>query len=1286
MKRRDTKLPLAVDRALTAAARAYHRRLWWRATGEFGLALIVVCGLAWATRFVPALMSQRELVLEIAAGLLVFAAVAILVRVWRGRVSAHDIALHLDTANPELQNRLITAYEIAGTEDSPPASQWMIDELDRETAKAIRKASPAAAFPMSATRRVFSMAMLLAGVVVAAGFVWQLFMVPIAPVELANQGPQLNMVPVPFSVEPGDTRVRSGASQVVLVKQVEESADVALRWRAENGAWQSAAMPMGSAESVHYYQIDGIIEPLEYEVQVGSRRSERFNIAVWTPPEVETVNLGYTYPEYLGMDPKEVPNGGDISAVEGTEVRVEVEVNKPLDQAEIVLGSGDRIALAMDSERTWAATITLAEDDRYSIALVDEDGEENDYSPTYRIAALPDNAPEITIDFPTGDSEATLLEEIPFSFKVEDDFGLQDFGLQYELVGEEPVRMALVETESGTLEASADTMLMLEDLALATGDFITWTIYAEDGKPDRSEFERLGDPFFLEIRPFLQRFSEAVSDQGGMGAAGEEAEDQKQIIIATYNLLRYHEELDEEEFDDDREVILTSQRGILEQAGETAGTEDGDKLIEYVEDAIAHLAAADLENVGTELRQAIGAQNNAYRQILRMKPTESQIQQQQSQGGGGGGGQSPDISSLETERKKNFFEEATTLEQQQEATSEAQDKLRELAKRQAHINEQLAKLLSELQTASPEEQEELRRQLERLEEEQQKNMEQLDQLAGEVASGAMDREQAQDAQEDMDRARRQMDRTLRNMEEEDLQRARSSGNKARSILDDLEEHLGQLSGEAAKERLNELAEQLREMENQSAELAERTREAERTSEAPGLDGLKESEAEVESIRQDREQLAEELIDLLQDASETSRRSRSSQKLMSEKLNDWIRDTERKGIVEDINEGDPWLDYGMFDPAVRNAESIEKKLGEAADALGEVGEYLREDDLDGMQKALQELEQLLEEAQARGEGQEPGADGESPEAEQAAAGSEPGEDGQAPGEEGEGERMARSGEPNPDGEGQGPGDEPGEESGPGQGTEPGDEPGEGQSPGESDHPGMQPGEGEGEGEGQGESEQQGEGEGQGQGQGQGEGEGEGQMRVAQGGQPGQQGNQPGQQQGQQGQSGQGQGQGEPGDPSQQGQPNEQMGQGNSGGQAGGPRSGNGFGGVGPWSEDSMREFMEEDYKEWMDRLRNAESLLPEESPFREDISRMMENIDRMRRQYKREWLTPQFDLFLEQAGEPLVQTASELAQVIEKILKEQEYAILDEGAVPAEYTERVAEYFRNLAEREATPTP
>lgn len=1291
----EKKLPFAIRKALRAASASFNRRLWWRAATEFAVGFAVIAGIVLASRFIPqATPYTLEVLAGAGVGLLLLLIIA-LVRVWRGHVPIHEIALYIDAHHPELQNRLISAYELS-QQDNVNASQWMIDELQRETVDVIKSVSPASEFPASRLRQISAMGLMAVGVVLAGATGWQLFNTPIA-VEDAVDEPEVAMAPAPFTVEPGDTRVRAGSSQVILVKQVEENAAVALRWRAENGLWQTASMPPSSAESVHFYQIDGIIDPLEYEVQVGQRRSDRFNIAVWTPPQVEGVNLTYNYPDYLGLEDKHVPSAGDISAVEGTEVTVEVEVNKPLAEAELVLKSGDRITLEKSSDLAWSGKLTVEEDGRYEIALADIEGDANDFSPNYRIQAIPDEAPEIKIDFPHGDSEATMLEEIPFSFNVSDDFGLRDFGLQYELVGEEPVRVELVETESGALQASADTMLMLEDIALNVGDFITWTIYAEDGKPDRGEFELLGDPFFLEIRPYDMRFSEAVSNQGGMGMQGQQAAaDQKQVIIATYNLLRYAHEMDEDEFAQDKAVILEGQEQLLAEASQAVSGEEGQKLLEAMGESVRRLSGATLDNYGSELKSAIKEQNVAYRQILKMKPRESQIMQQEQQGGGGGGQNSPDISSLETKKRKNFYEESTTVEQQQEAAAEAQNKLRELAKRQAHINEQLAKLLTELQTATPEEQEEIRRQLQRLLEEQQRNMEQLDQLAGEVASGPMDREQAQQAQEDLDRARRQMERAERNMQQEDLQRARASGNKASGILDELEDQLGQLSGEAAAQRLAELQDQLRDLEQKSEELTERARDLQEKSESPSLDEVQETEKDAKAINEDRAELAQEFIDLLGEANETAIRSQASQEVMSEKLTDWIRDTERKGVVEDINEGAPWLEYGMYEPAIQNSEGIEKKLGEAADELGQVAEYLREDDLDGMQKALEELEQLIAEAEAKGR--------EAQDGEQGQAGARPGEEGDertqmAQAEQGPGQGF-RPGEENPEGH-QGAGQEPGDRQRPGEASPDGEM--KGQQPGESDQQGNQPGQEPSKQEGQGE--QQGEQQGEGQQPGsegdpseqQGNQPGQQPGQQEQEGQQGQQGQQPGQQQGQQGQQGQqpgeqqGQGQGQGGSQQQQqqtargpqtldGPPNNPGSVNSGGGRSGAHR------GWTPWSEEALKEFLEQDYRDWIDRLRNAEAMLPDDSPFREDISRMIQDIDEMRRRYKRDWLRPQFDLFVEKAGKPLVETASELALVIEKILSEQEYAILDEGEVPAEYSDAVAEYFRNLAENGDSPAP
>lgn len=133
------------------------------------------------------------------------------------------------------------------------------------------------------------------------------------------------------------------------------------------------------------------------------------------------------------------------------------------------------------------------------------------------------------------------------------------------------------------------------------------------------------------------------------------------------------------------------------------------------------------------------------------------------------------------------------------------------------------------------------------------------------------------------------------------------------------------------------------------------------------------------------------------------------------------------------------------------------------------------------------------------------------------------------------------------------------------------------------------------------------------------------------------------------------------------------------QQGGPDGGGGFGPWMPGDGRDLEQFFNEDYREWNERLRNAERLLPEDSPLRRDLTRIQENLDAMRREYQRDWLAPKFDLFLENAATPLVETAEALSEEIRRLLSEEEYLVADEGDVPAEYGEQVSRYFRALSE-------
>ena len=92
-------------------------------------------------------------------------------------------------------------------------------------------------------------------------------------------------------------------------------------------------------------------------------------------------------------------------------------------------------------------------------------------------------------------------------------------------------------------------------------------------------------------------------------------------------------------------------------------------------------------------------------------------------------------------------------------------------------------------------------------------------------------------------------------------------------------------------------------------------------------------------------------------------------------------------------------------------------------------------------------------------------------------------------------------------------------------------------------------------------------------------------------------------------------------------------------------------------------------------------MPEENRTRKKLSGIREDIDALRRRYRRDAAAPQYDLVFDQATKPLTLAAEELKREIKRKLSEYEFVPADEGDVPEQYKGHVADYFRALSELE-----
>lgn len=1171
---------------------------------------------------------------------LAFEAIAVVVQVMIPGLRSIDprrVALYIDEHHPELENRIISAFEASNATDQG-ASEWLVEQLIEDTVPRLRGGAlqDVAGESSSAMTVVVVVAMVVLSLAVA-GSSYKSWLPGTSGYVPEGMTASRSL---PFTVEPGNARVRRGDNQMVLIRTAEENLAVKVQWRIGNGVWEQAAATPSNSDNVYFQQFANIQDTIQYNVSLDNRQSDTYQITVWTPPEVETINLTYDYPEYTQMASREEPNSGNITALEGTIVEMDVVVNKPLSRAELEFDTGEIVPLTASGDATlWETTLTIDRSDKYRVLLYDLEGESSEYNPEYFVAMLRDRAPEIDIDFPRGDNEVTLLEELSFDFSVTDDFGFNEFGIQYEVAGKDPVRIPLSTNDELVRASEGHHEIELDDLDLEVGDFITWTVWAKDTHPSRGEYEDMGDPFFFEIRPFKMLYSEAMSGAGGGAGAGGQQDDlaqgQKDVLIATWNLRRSAKYMDDEEFTEKRGIIVDKQRELQAMVNEMMSPQappEVPKLMDAMSGSLDGLTRAALPDPKQELSEATTQQQLSSRLIARLKGNEAQVQQQQGSGGGGGGqGQTPDISELEMARNRNFYEEENATREQQAQTDAVLDRIKELAQRQQNANEELANLISELQAAeTQEEKDEIQRKLEKLEEELKQNLERADQARRDLSSDALSNEQTREAQESLENARHQIQRSLEQLEREELQKARASGSRAMDALTDMQESLQQFSRGMAAQRMQELLEQMEDLKAQQDEILEKTNEGLKEHNRPDFSEGDSNETRKDEILSQKQELAQEFVNMMDEASELAERGRETQELMSRKLGDWLRQTSREGIMEDIEETEDFVRYGVWDSAVEEELGIADKLNRAQEELMKVADAITDDDLEGMQKALGHLDELLQSEEMQMAMGEPG---EGP------------QEGQVPGQgEEEGDVPGQSES------------EDGEQRGPGEGA-PTDEPSDLQ----------QPGQGEGQGDGQGEptdEEQESQQPGQGEGQGQGE---------------------PTDQQSQSQQPGQGQGIGNQ-QPEMQPelQPNQEgVDQGGNMNQNGGnPDSGASRGAGGP--NDMMRNFATDQYRNWLQELRDAEALLPEESPVRDQITRIREDIEAIRREWRNRARPPQFDLFLEVAARPLQDAAEDLQNAIEKELGEKEFVMVDEGDIPERFRERVANYFKGLSESETAP--
>lgn len=784
------------------------------------------------------------------------------------RVSRARLALYVEEHEPSLAMALASAAEL-----EQPGEQVQSPTLRH----GLMQQALVACRSLDAGRRVERHELRRAGAHLAIAAATLVLLVMLLPTNLRH-GVKLLLLPnskalaanpYHLSIEPGDVRVSQGADQLIVAR-IEGFLPHAVELISRFGVsdtWQRAPMTEGAHAHAFETFLFDLRQSGEYYVVAGGLRSPVYRIDVAELPSVRRVDLTYHYPAHTHLPPRQVVGGGDISAVRGSRVDISITPSIAVAGGNLVLDGRQPLTLVKRADGTFATSIELERDGHYRIDLAYGDGLLVAASRNYAIKVLADGAPSARISTPARDTRVTSVEEPVIEVEASDDLRLDSVELLYSVNGGPEQTVLLHGDSQRPQELTAGHTLFLEELGLRPGDLIAYYARARDSAGAGGQ-QVTTDLYFMEVRPFEQAFRQAQGGGAGrMGGGGAErslSAQQRQLVIATFNVVRDRDSYSEDRFGETAELLLRSQERIRDRVEaiirrllnrSVIQLQEGyQRMAEELPKAVEAMRTAETALSERHPEAALAPARQALQHLQRAEAAFGDVNVARA-GAAGGGNPATDaedlanLFKLEMDKLRSQYE--NVQRGQQPPTTQELDKaleqLRELARRQQQEIDRLrrrADLGVEAsggggsQRALAEELEKIVRQLQRLTRERptpelQTTLRQAQQAAEAMrrAASAGSKAGLADAQTALERlheAQRAADQgrheQLRNGVADALRRARRLASEQHDIINDvraLPEETKARSGGVMRlqERKWQMAEETRDLETQLERLS-----------------------------------------------------------------------------------------------------------------------------------------------------------------------------------------------------------------------------------------------------------------------------------------------------------------------------------------------------------------------------------------------------------------------------------------------------------------------------------
>lgn len=762
-------------------------------------------------------------------------------------ISEEAIARRIGIHFPDVSDRLINLLQLASGRRSDAPNPFvdhavaMLNEEVRhvpfeaiEDFRRARQATPYVAVPILG---------ILAFSLLAPSTFWD------ATTRVMSPGVTFTQpAPFQFNVAPGSTEIVRGATvDLRFTTSGSQTPDVAtLAINNIDEEREESIELVADSTGTFEHTLVNVRTSFRYRVASSGVASPWYTVTVVERPIVRGLQVSLTFPSYTDIPPQRLdPNVGDITALPGTQVEVEIGVGgQGVEAAYLRFGDGTQDSLALDGT-VARGTFQLRENGTYAVVLRNDQNLENSDPITYTLALVPDAHPSIALIEPEPLTELNEARRAQLRMRLNDDFGFNRLRLFYRLAESrfgvtaesfESLDLPLQNRRQLDQEVVKDWLLSQEtNLDPVPGDVIEYYVQVWDNdviagfKSARSGTQRLRLPSLLEQYEALDEQQDTVEET--IEDLVREADEVREQFEELRDELRQNPESD---WEDERQIEqLQERQQQLEQQAEELSRQVED-LTQQMEDN--NLVSEETLEMHQELQKVVEEINSPELQeaLQDLRQSMENLDMQQMQEAIQNFEFNENQYQQRLERALELFEQLRVQQELEEAARRAE----ELAKQQERLAEQTKQLEENEERPSDQNAESPENQQENTGEESDENQpneaseqqEGLEQQSGEQQEGEQQSGEQQSSEQQNGEQQEAGDQ--QNAESQDSEQlAREQEQAAQEMqelleqLEDLQEHMQDVNN-APSQQMEQMRENAEQMPQQMQENAEQLRQNE----------------------------------------------------------------------------------------------------------------------------------------------------------------------------------------------------------------------------------------------------------------------------------------------------------------------------------------------------------------------------------------------------------------------------------------------------------------------------